>query len=317
VVDAQATAARLEHQAWTGILVAVVAAVLLAVVGTAIVAQRITRSLRRLSAGTSALAAGSLRHPIAVDGDDEIAELGRSFNAMAAELRHMDEVKDELFARISHELRSPLTSVREAAHLLGESVAGPLTPKQARLVTIIGESSDRLLRLVNQILEMSRLRAGAVPLEQRALELDRVVIRAVEELKPQAEEAGLVLERERVGKDFGLIGDEHRLLQVVVNLVGNAIRFTPRGGRITVRLVDAHSELELQVEDTGVGIPAHALRHIFDRYRQAHPDRGGTGLGLAIARGIVQAHAGRITVESQEGKGTRFTVLLPRKREES
>ena len=99
---------------------------------------------------------------------------------------------------------------------------------------------------------------------------------------------------------------------MVVNLGANAIRFTPRGGHVVVRLIDTGPELELQVEDTGVGIPADALPHIFDPYRQAHRERGGTGLGLAIVRGIVDAHGGRVTAESREGKGSRFTVLLPR-----
>jgi signal transduction histidine kinase len=98
----------------------------------------------------------------------------------------------------------------------------------------------------------------------------------------------------------------------VVNLGANAIRFTPGGGRVVVRIIDSSPEFELQVEDTGVGIPADALSSIFDPYRQAHRDRGGTGLGLAIVQGVAKAHGGRVTVESREGKGTRFTLLLPR-----
>jgi signal transduction histidine kinase len=109
-----------------------------------------------------------------------------------------------------------------------------------------------------------------------------------------------------------VLGDEDRLVQVVVNLLANAVRFTPVGGRVTIRLIDAGPECEIQVEDTGVGIPASELPHIFESYRQAHPGKGGTGLGLAIVRGLVQAHGGRVTAESQEGKGSRFTVLLPR-----
>jgi signal transduction histidine kinase len=177
---------------------------------------------------------------------------------------------------------------------------------------LISRSTDRLLRLVNQILELSRLSAGVLPLARHPVDMAQVVSRAVEELRPQAEEAGLTLERERVGERFECVGDEDRLLQVVVNLVANAVRFTPRGGRVAVRLIDAADELEIQVEDTGVGIPAAALPHIFDSWRQAHRDRGGTGLGLAVVRGIVQAHQGRVTVESYEGKGSRFSVLLPR-----
>jgi signal transduction histidine kinase len=312
MVAAQAEAKRLEDRTWASVLGATGSAVLLALLGTGFVALRVTRSVRALSAATGAVGAGALRAPIPVGGRDEIGELARSFEAMAAQLRQMDEMKDEFFAKMSHELRSPLTSVREASQLLRDEVPGPLNPKQMRLVDIIGRSSDRLLRLVNQILEMSRLRAGVLPLNRAPLDLDRVVARALEEMRPQAEEAGVALDRERVGRRFTFVGDEDRLVQVVVNLVANAIRFTPRGGRIVVRLVDAGAELELAVEDTGAGIPERDLPHIFDSYRQAHTGRGGTGLGLAIVRGVVEAHGGRVTVESQEGKGSRFTVLLPR-----
>ena len=128
----------------------------------------------------------------------------------------------------------------------------------------------------------------------------------------QAEEAGVALVHECYGSNFTYFGDEERLYQLVVNLSANAIRFTPRGGRVLVRLTDTSPEFELRVEDTGVGIPAEALPNIFDPYRQAHRDRGGTGLGLAIVEGVAKAHRGRVTVESREGEGSRFTVVLPR-----
>jgi signal transduction histidine kinase len=313
VISAQAEARRLEARTWTGVVIALAAAVSLALVGTWLIAFRMTRSLRRLSKATAAVAAGSFREPIPVDATDEIGALARSFNSMALQLRQLDETKEEFFASLSHELRSPLTSVREASHLLREEVSGPLTGQQARLVEIIGQSSDRLLRLVNQMLEMSRLRAGILPLQRSRLDVDGIVARAVEELRPQAQDGGVHVERERLGADWSFMGDDDRLTQVVVNLLANAIRFTPRGGRVVVRVVDAGPEIEIQVEDTGIGIPAAALPHIFESYRQAHRDRGGTGLGLSVVRGVVQAHGGRVTVESQEGKGSRFTVLLPRR----
>src|SRR6266850_661643 len=262
VAGAQAEAARLEARTWTGVLLALGAAVVLALVGTAALAYRITHSLRRLSAATTAVAAGSYREPIPDMARDEIGGLARSFNAMAAQLRRIDETKEEFYATLS--------------------------------------------------LELPRLRAGVLPLARERVDLASVVGRAVEELRPQAEEGALTLTRERVGDRFDARGDEDRLVQVVVNLVANAVRFTPRGGRVTVRLIDAGPEIEIQVEDTGVGIPAAALPQIFESWRQAHNDRGGTGLGLAVVRGIVQAHGGRVTVESQEGKGSRFTVLVPR-----
>ena len=144
------------------------------------------------------------------------------------------------------------------------------------------------------------------------VDLDRVLTAALNELRLQADEARVRLECERVGADFTITGDVDRLHQVVVNLGANAIRFTPAGGRVVARLVDAGAEVELQVEDTGVGIPQDALPFVFDAYRQAHAGRGGTGLGLAVVQGVASAHGGRVTVESQEGKGSRFTVLLPR-----
>lgn len=308
---AQAGAARLEARTWTAVLVALGSAVGLALFGSGLVAYRMTRSLETLSAATADVAAGAFRE-VPVESGDEIGRLAGAFNAMGARLRRLEETKEEFFATVSHELRSPLTSIQGAADLLRDGVPGPLTEKQARLVEIVGGSSDRLLALVNQILEISRLRAGLVPLDRTDVDLVGLVARAAEELHPRAEAAGVVLAHERVGADFHCRGDQGRLLQVVVNLAANAIRFTPAGGRVVLRLVDAGPELELQVEDTGIGIPAAELPHIFDWYRQAHRDRGGTGVGLAVVRSVAHAHGGRVTVESQEGKGSRFTVLLPR-----
>jgi len=312
VRGAQVEAARLETRTWAVVFVAVTPAVGLALLGTAVFARRMTRSLHRLSSATAEIAANAFGDPIKIESRDEIGALAESFNSMANQLRQAEEAKQEFFATVSHELRSPLTSIRGAVDLLHLRATDPLTENQQRLTDIIGQSSDRLLRLANQILEMSRFRAGLVELARQPLDLAEVVDRVVEELHPQAVEGGVDLECERYGARFAYLGDEERLYQLVVNLGANAIRFTPRGGRVVVRVIDAGPEFELQVEDTGVGIPAAALPTIFDPYRQAHRDRGGTGLGLAIVKGVAKAHGGRVTAESREGKGTRFTVLLPR-----
>jgi len=312
VLSVEADAARVQGRMWTSILLALGAAVGLALVGAAFLAHRMTRSLNVLSSAAAAIASGKFREPIAIKTRDEIGSLARSFNTMIGQLRRGEETRRDFFATISHELRSPLTSIRGAAELLREGVPGPLTNKQKRLTDIVSVSSGRLLRLVNQLLEMSRLQAGPLDLERRSLDLTELVDRVVEELHPLASEASVTLECERIGSDFTYSGDGERLHQVLVNLGANAIRFTPAGGRVVARVIDAGPEFELQVEDTGVGIPADALPHVFDAYRQAHRERGGTGLGLAIVRGIAEAHGGRVTVESSEGKGSRFTVLLPR-----
>jgi signal transduction histidine kinase len=312
VLAVEADAARVQGRMWSSVFLALGAAVALALIGAALLAHRMTRSLNVLSSAAAVIASGRFREPIAIKSRDEIGSLARSFNTMIRQLRRVEETRRDFFAAVSHELRSPLTSIRGAAELLREGVPGPLTDKQKRLTDIVSVSSGRLLRLVNQILEMSRLQAGLLDLDRTSLDLAEVVDRAVEELHPLAAEATVTLECERIGSDFAYDGDVERLHQVLVNLGANAIRFTPPGGRVVARVIDAGPEFELQVEDTGVGIPADALPHIFDAYRQAHRERGGTGLGLAIVRGITEAHGGRVTVESREGKGSRFTVLLPR-----
>jgi signal transduction histidine kinase len=312
---AQREAARLEQRTWTGVIVGLAAAVGLALAGSGIVAFRMTRSLRRLSVATRAVADGSFSTPIAARGRDEVGDLARSFNSMAQQLRQIDEMKEEFFATISHDVKSPLGSISEAAYLLREGVTGSLSPRQARLVGIIATSADRILGLVNRLLDLSRLRSGVLPLQSLPVNLAQLAERVLEELRPQAETAGVDLRGiERIGRDFVVEGDEERLGEVLVNLATNALRFTPRGGEVRVRLRDGDGEVRLEVEDTGVGIPAEALPDIFERYRQVRRDRGGSGLGLAIVRGVVTAHGGRVTVESSEGKGTCFAVVLPRAR---
>ena len=312
VIAAQAEASRLETRTWTAVLIALGAGGGLALFATAIVTRRMTRSLHVLSIATAEIATSAFREPIVIDSRDEIGALASSFNSMASQLRHTEEAKQEFFASVSHELRSPLMSIRSAVDLLERRAPDPLTENQQRLTDIVARSSERLLRLANQILEMSRLRTRLAELDRQPVDFAQLVGRVLEELHPQAEEMGVALEYEHCGAHFECLADEERLHQLVVNLGANAIRFTPRGGRVVVRLFDAGAELELQVEDTGVGIPAEALPKIFDAYRQAHRDRGGTGLGLAIVKGVAKAHGGCVTVESREGEGSRFTVRLPR-----
>ncbi len=287
-------------------------ALFFALAGSAFLAVRMTRSLRRLARATTSLAEGSF-HPVPVGSRDEIGRLARSFNHMATRLREIDQMKEQFYATVSHELRSPLTSARESASLLQEGGLGPLTEKQQKLVGIIHNSADRLLRLVNEIMDLSRLSAGLLPLERQAFDVTRAVRRAVKEMRVQAEERGVAVTWEAGPGGFEVVADEDRVVQVLINLVANGIRFTPAGGSVTVRLADAGPEVAITVEDTGAGIPADKLGLVFERYRQAHTGKGGTGLGLAIVRGLVEAHGGHVRVESEEGKGTRFTVTLPRR----
>jgi len=310
--ETQSEARRLEGHTWHTVYWALLVSLAAGLATTAILSVHLTRSLSRLSVATAQLADGAFTEPIRVTSRDESGELARSFNRMAERLREVDHLKEEFFSHISHELRTPLTSVKEATHLLVDGVQGPLTPKQERLVGIIAASSDRILRLVNQVLELSRLCARLLPIERRPVDIEKVIVRALEELRPQIEEKGLAVGRATSGTDFALQGDEDQLLRVVVNLVGNAVKFTPHGGAVTVGLTDVGPAVEIAIEDTGIGIPATHLTGIFDPYKQAHRGHGGSGLGLAIVKGLVEAHGGSVEVESGAGRGSRFLVRLPR-----
>ena len=313
VERAEAAADDLERRTWRTMFAILPLVVFAGLVSAGVLAFRLTRSLRRLSAATADVAEGSFQAPVRVHGRDEVGELATAFNQMAERLAALDRTKEEFFAHISHELRTPLTSVREAASLLREQVPGPLAPKQERLVAIIGENCERVLRLVNQILELSRLQAGLRGFDRRSVDLDRLVGRALEQLRPEAEARGVTLARVGAGRAGRMLGDEDRLLEVMVNLLANAIRFTPEGGTVRVHTFDRGETIELAVEDTGVGIPSEALPHVFDRYWQAAGVRDGSGLGLAIVKSIVQAHGGGVRAESTERRGSRFTVRLPRR----
>jgi len=305
-------ARRLERRTWHAVMIALPASVVLALLGAGVIAVRMTRSLRRLSVATTQVVEGSFVAPVGVEGRDEIGRLAQAFNRMGERLREADRMKEEFFSHISHELRTPLTSVREAATLLRDEVPGVLAPKQARLVEIIAASTDRVLRLVNEILELSRLRAGLLAIDRRNVDIGNLVHRALEQVRPQAEARGLRMESNGAIDGARVLGDEERLLQVLVNLLGNAIKFTPPGGAVRLGVTAGTDRVEVAVEDTGVGIPPEALPRVFERYWQARGTRAGTGLGLAIVKSIVEMHGGRVQAHSSEGKGSRFVVQLPR-----
>ena len=306
VVDA------LRARTLTAVPIVLLTALLAAVAGTAIISIRMTRSLRRLSEATTAVAEGQFREPLAIDSKDEIGALAQSFNTMAERLREIDEMKEQFYATMSHELRSPVMSMREAARLIHEGAAGPITEKQERLLAIIDRGGDRLLRLVNDVLDLSRANAGLLSIERQWFDLGATVARAVEELRFQATDRQLNLRLEQPPVPVRMYGDPDRIVQIVINLVANGLRFTAAGGTVTARVSATDAEALIEVEDTGVGIRADLVPLVFEPFRQAHRGRGGTGLGLAVVRAMVEAHGGRVTVESQEGKGSRFTVVLPR-----
>jgi signal transduction histidine kinase len=231
---------------------------------------------------------------------------------MGERLSEVERLKEEFFSHITHDLRNPLSSIRLAAEGLHERAEAAGDAKQARFAYLIETSATRMMAMINQILDFTRLRARAVPLERKPTNLLEVAGRALDELRPLSEEKRIRVDLAAEGRDFTTLGDEHSLVRVVVNLLGNALSFTAPGGTVCARLVERPDRLDLDIEDTGVGIPADALPWIFEPYRQAHGPRKGTGLGLAVVKGLVEAHGGTVSVRSELGKGTCVTVTIPK-----
>jgi signal transduction histidine kinase len=230
--------------------------------------------------------------------------------------RHaLDRLKNEFISTVSHELRTPLTAIRGALGLLSHDGPGRYDAKSANLIRIALSNSDRLVRLINDILDLDRLGSGRGRIEFRPVQLAQVVRQAIDNLAPVAEAAGVQLIHDSTEVEIN--GDSDRLLQVLTNLISNGVKFSPRNSAISILLHPAKNGVTLSVIDPGRGIPADKLETIFGRFQQVDSSdsrqKGGTGLGLAICRAIVQQHSGRIWAERNQAGGSTFRVFLPYK----
>jgi PAS domain S-box-containing protein len=241
---------------------------------------------------------------------------GEVFVAVARDItarREVERMKDDFVAVVSHELRTPLTSIRASLALLATGRLGDLDPAAERMVRIAATNSERLVRLVNDVLDLDRLRTGRMPLAMTTVDVAGVCRTAVDGVAGRAAEAGVALCLEPPSAP--VLADPDRMVQVLTNLLGNAITFSPPGGTVAVAGSASGEEVELCVADEGRGIPEADLRTIFAPFVQVDAsdarEKAGTGLGLAIAREIVEAHGGHIWAESPEGGGARFHVTLP------
>jgi signal transduction histidine kinase len=227
-------------------------------------------------------------------------------------LRLLDQVKSNLVATASHELKTPLTSVRLALHLLLEEAVGPLTPKQTELLLDARENSERLLAVVNNLLDLARLEQGRPQLDVRPESVEALLQAAAESARPRAQDKGLELKVEVPAGLPPVAADADRLGNALRNLLDNALTYTDHGGRITLGAAAGPDGVTLTVADTGRGIPPEYLPHVFEKFfRVPGQSRGGTGLGLAIVHEIVTAHGGTVTCASEPGGGTVFRITLP------
>lgn len=277
------------------------------------VARWVADPLQRLVNAARAFPGENMR-PLPLEGPQEARELLEAFNQMTRRAQAGQKAQREFVANVSHELKTPLTSIQGFAQaILDGTAATPEAQKQS--AQIIYEEAGRMHRMALNLLDLARLDSGIADLKHDSLDMNALVNSLVERFTPQARAAGVTLEVDLAPLP-AIAGDGDRLAQVLNNLVDNALKFTPAGGRILLRTLALDDGIEIHAQDSGAGIPSESLPHIFERFYQADPARQGgkkhgAGLGLAIAREIVAAHGGKISVRSTPGQGSVFMVRLP------
>ena len=291
-------------------------ACLLAIISMSLfLTKSITRPIALLKSKTRDIASGNFQGKITVHSPPEIGELAAAINSMCEKLHELDRMKADFFASMSHELRTPLTSIKEGTGLLLDGVGGDTTDKQRKLLTILAEESNRLINVVSSLLDLSKMEAGMMAYEFEIARVEPLIKRAIMEIAPLVEAKGIRLENQLDATLPPVKMDPERILQVLRNLLGNAVKFTSRGGFVGVAANAADGKLAIAVKDSGPGIPLESLTSIFEKFNQGNRRTPqalhGTGLGLAIAKSIITSHGGKIWAESELGKGSTFIFVLP------
>lgn len=275
----------------------------------------IARPVRRLTAAAGAVAQGKLDQQVPVGSKDELGRLSRTFNEMTQRLQAARQMQVAMVANVSHELRTPLTSIKGLVETLR---AGAVDDPEVRddFLETVEHETDRLIRLINDLLLLSRVDSKALSLKQEPVDLQPLIQTTVDQLALQAEAQGVVLEVESIREPPPARGDRDRIEQILVNLLDNAIKYSRPGGKIIISLAGGERDrVKVAVRDEGIGIPAGDLARIGERFYRADKARsraeGGSGLGLAIARSLVEAHGGQLWLESEEGQGTVVAFTLP------
>jgi signal transduction histidine kinase len=289
-------------------------ALLLSLVVAFFFARWIADPLQKVVAAARAMPSAEIK-PVEPQGPHEVQELTRAFNSMIQRTQASQNSQRDFVANVSHELKTPLTSVQGFAQAILDGTADSDEARQQAAQVIYNESG-RMHRMVLDLLDLARLDAGTADISMSPVNMSALLNVIREKFMPQSQKAGVEVKVEVPANLPGISADGDRLAQVFTNLVDNALKFTPSGGVISLRASVVNDEVLVSVTDTGAGIPAEAQTHIFDRFYQADSSRRGgakhgAGLGLAIAREIVLAHGGKINVRSRLGEGTSFDVFLP------
>ena len=313
----------------------------MALVASLLVARRVVRPLETLRNGVERIGSGDMNARLELKTGDEIEVLAEEFNKMTENLREaysglekkveerthelalanerlkeLDRMKSDFVSHVSHELRTPLTAIKGAVDLILREVAGPLTEKQVHYLTRVRSNTQHLAGLINDLLDLAKIESGRIEVKSSRVSLSGLVHEVVEGLRPVAAEKVIALEATIREPSILVWADRDKINQVLTNLIGNAIKFTPVHGRVTVSASRNGGEsVQLSVSDTGAGVPPDEKEKIFAKFYRVAEVNGenskGTGLGLAIAKALVELHGGKIWVESEEGGGSTFYFTLP------
>ncbi len=274
--------------------------------------RSVVAPLRKMTFASQRIAKGNYDERVTVDGVDELAELSNSFNQMAEQLEQVEAMRRQLMGDVSHELRTPLTAIKGYM----EGLIDGVVPAEIETFQQIHAEADRLSRLVDDLQELSRVESKAYVLDLQPMDISLLVQTAIKRLAIHAREKQIELRSELPVELPYILADIDRITQVFTNLIGNAIAYTPAGGSVTVTAKKQANRVQFAVTDTGVGITAEHLPHVFSRFYRVDKSRsrqagGGSGIGLTIARHLVEAHGGSIWVESAgDGQGSKFVFTL-------
>jgi signal transduction histidine kinase len=311
LAGASASAVDFVSRYWWQLLLAGVVAAGIALALARYLARGLTQPLRDMARAAQRMAEGDYGQRVEPQSRDEVGRLAEAFSRMAGEVEGLERMRRELVANVSHELKTPISALR--AHL--ENLIDGVEQPNPAVLRVMLDQAERLSRLVDQLLDLSRLESGDVPLSLEPVELRTLLDGVAREVRVARPDLDTEVRNEVPADLPPLQADRERLHQVLFNLLDNAVRFTPPGGRVTVRAIREGPLCEVEVRDTGPGIPEEHLELVFERFYRVDPSRsrgdGGTGIGLAIARSIVEAHGGRIWAERAPGGGASIRFVMP------
>lgn len=295
-------------------------ALAIGIVGAFLLAAFITKPIETLRVGAQAIGEGKLSHRIEVNTKDELRELADDFNAMAQKLGELDQMKQDFVSNVTHELRSPMTSIRGYIDLLLQGAAGSINEEQRDYLSVIKNSAVRLGRFIDNLLDVAKIEAHKLKLTPEALDVHQLAHEMGVLFKPQLDEKKITFKNAVPQNLSQAFVDKDKLAEVLINLTSNAIKFTPEHGKVEIQATEAGNAIEMSVHDNGEGIPADMAGKLFNKFEQVQANQGmarkhkGTGLGLTIAKGIIEAHGGKIRIQSPApaGKGTAFFFTIPK-----